>query len=258
MLERASIGQDEFAAPRAFAAPPEKESSPCDDCTFKTTNLCGRLQRSFRSGTGLRLSQAAAKRRQTFQRAGAAVAGLTVLCQGWAIKFMQLPNGRRQALSIIRPGELVSAAAVFEAKHVYSVQALTEIKYAVLDNSLLKQQLTDDASLMETWSRHVVSQLREAQQLLIDLGQRTAEERIAALVVRIARPHLRDDTIAAQIAFPLSQQHVADITGLGAVHTCRVIHSFRRKGLCDFTKGQVDIKDYQSLVRVATGRAVAA
>ncbi len=258
MFDQASVRQEKTDGSEAFISPSEEDATPCDRCPFRTSNLCGRLQLSVKDGTRPRLTHAAAKRRQTFQRAGAAVVGVTVVCQGWAIKFTQLPNGRRQALSVIRPGEIISAAAAFEARHVYAVQAITDVKYAVLDSSVLRRQLIDNIHLMEAWSRQAVSQLRDAQQLSIDLGQRTAEERIAGLVVRLARPHLADDTTSARIAFPLSQQHVADLTGLGPVHTCRVIHSFRRKGLCDFTKGQVDIKDYQGLVRLAAGRAVAA
>jgi CRP-like cAMP-binding protein len=36
------------------------------------------------------------------------------ICEGWAIRSVQLPNGKRQILSVVMPGDFVSSSALLE------------------------------------------------------------------------------------------------------------------------------------------------
>jgi CRP/FNR family transcriptional regulator, anaerobic regulatory protein len=67
-----------------------------------------------------------------------------------------------------------------------------------------------------------------AAKRLVDLGQRTAQERIAALIVHMMlRCQQRGEFHGDTFAFPMSQQQIADFTGLTPVHACRILSSLR-------------------------------
>ena len=51
-----------------------------------------------------------------------------LLCGGWGFRYFQLPDGRRQILNFLLPGDLFSATSVFEEQFHFSVKALTEIQ----------------------------------------------------------------------------------------------------------------------------------
>ena len=64
--------------------------------------------------------------------AGQDQAELYTLYAGWAIRCKTLPDGRRQILNIILPGDLIGLqGAMFEAA-AYSVEAITEVQLCLL------------------------------------------------------------------------------------------------------------------------------
>ena len=48
------------------------------------------------------------------------------VCEGWALRFIELSDGRRQNLSVLLPGDLC-ATALFQDRFHYSVEAVTDV-----------------------------------------------------------------------------------------------------------------------------------
>ena len=93
-----------------------------------------------------------------------------------------------------------------------------------------------------------------ADQLIVDLGRRTADERIARLILslgeRLARRNMvRENPL--EFAFPLRQHHIADATGLTAVHVNKVLTEFRRDGLIKLSDRSLTILDEARFRRIA-------
>jgi CRP-like cAMP-binding protein len=51
-----------------------------------------------------------------------------VLCAGWAYRYFQLSDGRRQILKFLLPGDLFSSVTIFEKAFHFSVKALTGVQ----------------------------------------------------------------------------------------------------------------------------------
>ena len=65
-------------------------------------------------------------------RAGDAAPELYTLYSGWAFRFKTLPDGRRQILNFLLPGDLLGLqAAMFDAA-LHGIEALTEAQLCVL------------------------------------------------------------------------------------------------------------------------------
>ena len=61
----------------------------------------------------------------------------------------------------------------------------------------------------------------------------------------------RGEVVDEEFPFPLSQQQIADFTGLTPVHTCRVLSWLRKNGICDVGHGSVKVTDRNELTRLA-------
>jgi CRP-like cAMP-binding protein len=113
--------------------------------------------------------------------------------------------------------------------------------------------LPDGPALLDTWLRLAAAEHRDADRRLVDLGQRTAQERIASLIVQVMlRTEERGDLVDGEFVLPMSQQQMADFTGLTPVHTCRVLSALRKAGVCDVSHGVVKTLDRAELQRIAT------
>lgn len=220
-------------------------------CRTPSLDFCAAL-----SGEGGRDRILAAHRsvpaRHNLYRAGEANDGIQVVCDGWAVRFLQLPNGKRQILSVIMPGDLISAGAMFERQFSFSVQAVTPVIYCVFPFAEVRCRLRDDPALLDAWLALAAAEHRDADRRLVDLGQRSALERIASLIMQVMlRSEERGAVTDGEFALPMSQQQMADFTGLTPVHTCRVLSALRKTGVCEAGHGTVKVLDRAELQRLA-------
>jgi CRP-like cAMP-binding protein len=230
---------------------PTLPTSPCETCRFREANFCGTLFGKHDDRDAITIKHRSAAARQNIYRAGEPTEGVLVICEGWAVRFVQLPNGKRQILSVVLPGDLVSATSIVERQFAFSVQAVTNVKYCYIPFAEVRKRIQTNPALLDFWLKLTSAEHRGTDKQLVDLGQRTAQERIAALVVRMMlraeeRGELQDD----EFSFPMSQQQVADFTGLTPVHACRVLSSLRKNGICDVGHGTVKIIDRAELHRI--------
>jgi CRP-like cAMP-binding protein len=92
------------------------------------TPFCGALMRGKRrAGSKYR---DAVPQRAYHTRAGdlvlkrdEAAEHVLAVCEGWALRFIELTDGRRQNLSVLLPGDLCPIA-LFQEKFHYSVEAV--------------------------------------------------------------------------------------------------------------------------------------
>lgn len=191
--------------------------------------------------------------RHNIYRAGEPCEGVLVICDGWAVRFVQLPNGKRQILSVVMPGDLVSSSSLMEGELEFSIQAVTRVRYCTLPFAEMRARICDNPALFDYWLRLTATEHRDADRRLVDLGQRPAQERVAALVVHVMlRSELRGDVENDAFAFPLSQQQIADCTGITPVHACRVLSAMRKEDICDIRHGMVRIIDRSELLRLGS------
>ncbi len=74
---------------------------------------------------------------------------------------------------------------------------------------------------------------------LLSVGQRSATERIASLIISLYRRAEALDLVTDRaFDFPLSQQQLADALGLSLVHTNKTWAKLRRAGLFTFSNGR--------------------
>ncbi len=167
--------------------------------------------------------------------AGQTDAELFTLFSGWAFRQKSLPDGRRQILNFILPGDLVGLQASLLTAAEHSVEALTDVELCVFARkrtwTLFERmpQLAYELSWLGAREESIVDEA------LMSVGQRTARERMAALIMSLYRRAEHLDLVSEQaFLFPLSRQHLADALGLSLVHTIKTWSYLRRAGYFSF------------------------
>lgn len=227
----------------------------CDTCPVRDLCFCARLVSNSETSTeGLApTSEVTVRARQLLYRSGEWSRDVHVLREGWSFRFMRLPDGRRQIYSLLLPGDLVSIAPVFGKKFAFPVQALTDCSYCKFPNTEVRERIRADETMFDYFGGMVICELERVANKLADLGRRSAEERIAQLIMslwkRLAESGQAD---ATSFEFPLRQEHIADITGLTAVHVSRVINAFRQRRLVEIEHRVLTILDTTELNRIGS------
>ncbi len=190
--------------------------------------------------------------RRTIWREGESIPGVPVICHGWAATVATMSDARRQILSFLLPGDMVSTVLVSRPVIQYSVEAITDVRYCSFPRDRLQTAVRRQPALLALISRIWSDEAARADRLAIDLGRRGAAERIASLIVALSDRLAQRGMMRGQtMDFPLRQHHIADAVGLTVVHVGTVLAEFRRAGLLEITDRSLTLADPAGLRRIA-------
>jgi CRP-like cAMP-binding protein len=178
-----------------------------------------------------------------------------VICSGWAMSSVALPDGRRQIISFLLPGDVVSAGSMLAPMSGHTVEAITEVTCRKFRREEIKELVFKRSDLLEKLFELWNEAKTRADQLALDLGRRRADERIARLILRLAEKVAKRTSVRSQtFDFPLRQRHIADATGLTPVHVSKVLGELQRAGLVEISSRSLTILNGAELQRVADWR----
>jgi CRP-like cAMP-binding protein len=174
-----------------------------------------------------------------------------LLLSGFAFRQKLLRNGGRQIISIHIPTEFVDLQNSLLGVADHSVQSLGPSEVALVPRTaIIELRETRPQVRMAMWIETLIdaSIFRE---WVVNVGRRHSRARIAHLLCELA---LRLDWIGAgkdaTFEFPLTQEQLADATGLTPVHTNRTLQSLRKDHLIQLTARSLTILDWAGLREV--------
>ena len=172
-----------------------------------------------------------------------------LLCSGFCVRYKIVGDGGRQIVSIHMMGDFVDLQNAMLGVADHGVQSLTECTMAMVPIAAIRQltrsrpQINDalwfdtlvDGSIFREWVANV--------------GRRNAPQRVAHLLCEFA---LKLDAIGLgeqlNYELPMTQEQLADATGLTSVHVNRVLQALAQDGLIErATPKSVVIGDWTRL-----------
>ena len=220
-------------------------TSPCSTCTLDLA-ICSALSLGSAEPSDLKQSLRQAHRTARGGRdiycAGEATGDAHIICDGWAARVSEMSDGRRQIVSFLLPGDLVSAAASLDVSMELSVEAITELRYSLISRTKLLAALSEQSDLFEVWGSLHVAEMQAAQELIVNMGRRTPDTRVARLILHLSeRLEARGLVNDRSFAFPLDEDHVADALGLAASDVAVVFDKFRAAGIIALSESRMKI-----------------
>lgn len=181
-------------------------------------------------------------------------APLFTVLQGWAFRFKTLSDGRRQILNFLLPGDFIGVQQKMTDMASHGVQALSDVLLCVFRRDSL-WRIHEGAPALGfgiTWlTAHEESLVDDT---LLSVGRRSAEERIASLLIILYKRVAALTPGGAGeggVTFPLTQQHIADGLGLSLVHTNKTLRKLEKRGLFRIREGKLFLLDVRTLARIA-------
>ncbi|MGR3571458.1 Crp/Fnr family transcriptional regulator [Brevirhabdus sp.] len=172
--------------------------------------------------------------------------------RGMGLRYKTLPNGRRQVISFIFPGDFVGLQAGIMGEMSHSVEATTHMTLCVFNRadlwSLFKSHShrAFDLTWLAATEEHFLGEA------LTSLGQRTAQQRVAWALTRIFRRGQALNMVKnGAMMLPYRQQDLADALGLSLVHTNKTLAKLRDRQLVGWSDGMLTVHDLKALAEVA-------
>jgi len=185
-------------------------------------------------------------------RQGSRSAQLFTLFSGWAFRFREMRDGRRQILNFLLPGDFVGFQNRLFEDSPYGVEALTDAEVCVFARSKIwdLNRGYPELAYDVTWlTAHEESFVDEN---LLTAGRRSASERVAVLMMHLAKRVALIKPDAGNVYdIPINQSHIADALGLSLAHTNKTLKGLERLGLFRFANGRLEMLNTKALARLA-------
>jgi len=176
------------------------------------------------------------------------------LIEGWACRVRRLSDSRAQSILIFLPGDLFAVKSMFVRRHPDAVQTLTRALVSRIHYKDLHKAYSSDVDIANRCTWQVMEEERRLHSWVVSLGQGSAEERFALLIVDLhgrlaASGHIEADALSFEM--PLTQTQLADHLGITAVHVNRVLRTFRERAIVTVRDGRVSIENLPMLLKTA-------
>jgi len=175
-----------------------------------------------------------------------------LVLDGWACRYKQLPDGKRQIVSLFVPGDFCDINVYILKAMDHSIAAITRLKVAMITPDEMNALTSERPRVTQALWWHELVTTAVQREWTLNLGQRSAYERLAHLLVEL---YLRLNVVGrahdGRCDFPLTQNDLADATGLTAVHVNRTLQELRRDGLIELERKQLHILDMPRMMDVS-------
>jgi len=189
---------------------------------------------------------------ENLAREGESAGHIGLLLSGFAYGFRVLPDGRRQIVSYLIPGDLCDPRLLLLPTAAHTVSTLTAANVIHFAREALLGLIERHPHLGRALCWLALQEEMIAREWLVNIGQRTALERLAHLLCEIfTRMQTVGLTNGGRCELPLTQVELADTLALSTVHINRTLQELRRQGLVSLSGGMLEIHDFSALQSVA-------
>lgn len=191
------------------------------------------------------------KRGRQIVRAGDPPNLISIVKEGVACRMTLLPSGERQIHAIFLPGDAADVEASLLEQRSDSVQALSACSIWLVPRNRLVALPRTEESLAEAFLREATVNADIAREWIVNLGRRTAIQRIAHLICELcARMDAMGVGHEGVYPFVLTQKDISDAQGLTSVHVNRIIQQLKTSELITLKSKSLQVLDRKGLERL--------
>ncbi len=229
--------------------------SDCAQCVVRNRAICSGLSPDELLALGQKGRKQSVKRGQTLVWEGDDSLVVANVITGVLKLSVSTADGREQIVGIVFPSDFTGRP--FGKESPYSVTALSDAEVCVFHRSTFDQFAREHPELQHKLLQRTLIELDDARQWMMLLGKKTAEERIATLLIRISeRLSSEGCTTPAfnldEFELPMDRQQMADILGLTIETVSRQLTRIKSRGVIALPdRRRVIINDRAALQNLA-------
>jgi CRP-like cAMP-binding protein len=183
---------------------------------------------------------------------GDAPQAVRLILSGWAYRYKQLPDGRRQVVGLLLPGDLGDHNVFVLSEMDHSIGALSAVTLVEIPPAAFEAMMTAHPRVTRALYWESLVNAAVQREWMLNLGRRVGTERLAHLFCEVfyrlrAIGLVQDDSCE----MPLTQADLADVIGMTSVHVNRMLQTLRRQELVELKGRRLTVPDLPALERVA-------
>ena len=184
-------------------------------------------------------------------RTGERFHSIFVLRSGAIKTYVVLPGGEEQVIGFHTPGDIVALDAIDSGCYVSNAMILDTSCVCPLAYEQVQRLCGRSPELHRRLLRRMSRRIVDHEDLLLILGQKTAEQRVAAFLLHYSRKQRKLGISDVDINLSMSRADIASYLALAVETVSRVLTRLQDAGLLNVQRSRVHITDLERLTGVA-------
>ena len=149
------------------------------------------------------------------------------IVEGLVRVFKILSDGRRVITGFLYAGDLIGISLL--DRYLYGSEAVTRTRVRRFSRQSFQQRMDQSPELRPSLFARLSDEMAAAQEQMVLLATKTAEERVCTFLVLTARRD-REAFVVSQLDLPMTRQDIADYLGLTIETVSRTFSSLASRG----------------------------
>jgi len=240
-------------APQAVAAP-QRTCDPvaCSYCgIYKLCLPLGLGRADLTLLDSMVRRKAVFKRGQQFFRPGKRFDYIYAIRSGSVKSYLCTGDGRTQITGFHIAGELLGLSALAAREYTCEARALETTSVCMVDAAQFEELAQEIPSLQYQMLTIMSTQIRHDEELMLLLGKRSAEEKLAGYLVGLSRRYASRNYSPTEFQLSMSRGDIGNYLGIAEETVCRVLARFREENLITTHRRHVRLNDLKRLSAMA-------
>jgi CRP/FNR family transcriptional regulator len=187
-------------------------SSGCAGCRVRLISVCAVLAPDELLALEAMAGDTAFAAKETLFIQGEEADAVYTITAGMARLYKLLPDGRRQIVGFALPGDFLGLA--MRERYGFSADAVEPIVACRFSRSAYSAFVDARPHLLRRLHEFATHELTLAQDQMMLLGRRTAEEKLVSFLLHMRDRWARLGRASVTVPLPMSRQDIADFLGL--------------------------------------------
>lgn len=220
----------------------------CTACVVRVVSVCASLAADELIGLNDLAEKAKFEPKETlFIQGDEADAVFNVTC-GMLRLYRLLPDGRRQIVGFLLPGDFLGLS--LSDRFGFSVDAIDSVSACRFDRHAFIAFIDSKPHFLRRLHEAATHELTLAQDHMVLLGRRSAEEKVACFLLSMRERLRRLGSSVVTIPLPMTRQDLADHLGLTLETVSRVVSKLGREKVLLVVPDGVRILDPRRLEEI--------
>jgi CRP/FNR family transcriptional regulator len=220
---------------------PQGRDSHCTDCRVRSVSVCAALEAAELTQLEGLAEDARFAERETMLFQGDPAASVYNVTGGTVRLYRLLPDGRRQIVGFLLPGDFLGLA--LSETYAFSADAVEPVTTCRFTRAAFAGLVDAKPHLLRRLHEAATHELALAQDHMVLLGRRTAEEKVAVFLLALRERLRRLGRGVVTLPLPMTRQDMADYLGLTIETVSRTLTRLAKRKAIVVVPGGVRLLD---------------
>ncbi len=228
------------------------EHSRCENCIIRQFNSLRAMSKEELKKVSDSKTTKTVKKGESLFEEGDKLNGVYCVRNGVSKMSKLSPNGKDQIVKLATKGEVMGQRSVIAEEHAnLSAVAVSDMEVCFIPKESITSTLQKNPNFTLEVLRHMANELREADDVIVNMSQKTVKQRIAEAFLYLKNNFGEDAD--GFLALTLTREDIANVVGTATESAIRIISEFKKNGFIHTSGKRIGIKDERKLRDLVEG-----